>query len=80
MSDIPFISIPEDAECQEASPLSNHFYIPCSKPAVAIIYHERDKRGYFMCAGCASHNVYNRGGRWVSGTPETEYLREKEKR
>lgn len=76
MSDITFIPIPENAECQEASTLSNHFYIPCGKKAVAIIYHERDRRGYLMCAGCADHNVHNRGGKWVTGTLETEHLRD----
>ena len=76
MSDIPHIPIAEGSECQEASPRSNHFYIPCTRPAVAIIFHEGDRRGYLMCAGCASHNVRNRGGKWVTGTPETEYLRD----
>ncbi len=75
--EIPLIPIPEGATCQEASILSYSRYLPCGEKAVAIIYHERDKRGYFMCAGCASHNVRNRGGQWVSGTPETEYLRER---
>ena len=77
MSEIAFVPIPDGAECQDASILSMHSYIPCGKPASAIIYHERDRRGYFMCAACASHNVKNRGGKWVSGTPETEYLRER---
>jgi hypothetical protein len=75
MSDIDLIPIPEGAECQEASTLSVSSYIPCCRPAVAIIYHERDKRGYLMCVGCAQHNVMNRGGKWVTGTKETEYLR-----
>lgn len=56
--------------------LSVASYIPCGRPAVAIIYHERDKRGYFMCQSCAYHNVCNRGGKWVGGSEETEYLRE----
>lgn len=77
MSGPLLIPIPYDALCQEASILSHENYIPCGQKAVAIIYHERDRRGYYMCAGCASHNVRNRDGRWVTGTPETEYLREK---
>ena len=77
MSEILGIPIPENAECQEASTLSCSFYVPCCRPAVAIIYHERDRRGYLMCSGCADHNVRNRGGKWVAGTKETEYLRGK---
>lgn len=74
---IKIIQIPEGSECQEASILSQSNYIPCTRPAVAIIYHERDRRGYYMCDGCADHNVKNRGGKWVGGTKETEYLRER---
>jgi hypothetical protein len=76
VSEIFLIPIPEDAECQEASMLSGKFYIPCGKKVEVIIYHERDRRGYLMCHACASHNVRNRGGKWVTGIPETEYLRE----
>lgn len=63
---IPLIPIPDDALCQEASPLSVNSYIPCAKPAVAIIYHRRDGRGYYMCDGCADHNIRNRDGLLVS--------------
>ena len=51
--------------CEEASPLSREKYIPCNAPAVAIIYHDRDRREYRMCAPCADHNVRNRGGKMV---------------
>jgi hypothetical protein len=77
MSGIPGIQIPEGAECQEASALSHAFYVPCCRPAVAIIYYECDRRGYLMCGGCAAHSVYSRSGKWVAGTKETEYLRGK---
>jgi hypothetical protein len=51
----------EGAECQEASPLSYSFKIECGRPAVALI-DNGDQMPYFMCAGCADHNVRNRGG------------------
>lgn len=63
---IPPIKIPDDATCQEASIFSYNSYIPCGKKAVAIVYHERDGRGYYMCEGCTSHNIKNRGGKLVS--------------
>ena len=69
------ISIPQDARCQEASIFSQSAYIACNAPAVAIVYHARDRRGYYMCLGCAHHNIKNRGGKWVAGTAETEELR-----
>ncbi len=48
--------------CQEASILSRQTKIDCGAPAVAIIWHNKDRRGYPMCEGCAAHNVKNRGG------------------
>lgn len=74
---ITLIPIPDGAKCQEASQFSVTFYIPCDEPATTIVYHERDRRGYYMCSGCASHNIRNRGGKWVTGIPETEDLRNK---
>lgn len=59
--------IPEDAKCEEASPLSRGTYIPCGAKAVAIVEHRGEKR-YFMCLGCANHNVRNRGGKLIAGT------------
>jgi hypothetical protein len=47
--------------CQEASTLSRATYIPCARPAVALVSN-RDRCMYFMCAMCESHNVANRGG------------------
>jgi len=76
MSDIPLIKLPEGSLCQEASTLSINSYIPCGRIAETIVYHEKDRRGYLMCGACAAHNVYNRGGRWVTGLSETEYLRQ----
>ena len=37
-------------------------YVACGEPAVAIVYHRRDHRSYYMCSRCADHNVRNRGG------------------
>jgi len=56
MSDVDF----EGKTCEEASMLSSDRYIPCGKPAVALVKN-RDPRPYFMCMGCADHNVTNRG-------------------
>jgi len=54
--------IPDDALCQEASSLCVAGYVACGEPAVAIVYHRRDHRSYYMCSQCADHNVRNRGG------------------
>lgn len=59
-------TVPQDALCQEASFLSKAFYIPCDNPAVAVVYHAKDGRGYYMCVGCADHNVRHRGGKDVT--------------
>ena len=48
--------------------LSGAAYFPCGQPAVAIVYHDKDRRGYYMCLACADHNVRNRGGRLVGWT------------
>lgn len=50
----------EGKTCEEAHPLSHKFYIPCGKPAVAIVKN-RDPKTYYMCEGCAWHNQRNRG-------------------
>jgi hypothetical protein len=63
---IDLIPIPEGSECQESSIFSTHSYIPCGGDAVAIVYSERDSRGYLMCSGCADHNIRNRGGKLVT--------------
>lgn len=63
---IDLIPIPEGSECQEASVFSIHSYVPCGCPAVAIVYHTRDARGYLMCLGCADHNIRNRGAKLVT--------------
>lgn len=55
-------SIPDGSRCQEASILSRGTYLPCSQPAVAIVYHDKDNRSYYMCLPCADHNLHNRGG------------------
>ena len=57
-------------KCQEASVLSFATYIPCGATAAAVVWHEKDKRAYIMCAECAWHNVKNRGGRLLMATDQ----------
>ena len=52
----------DNLTCQEASIFSHETYIPCGQPATSIIWHNKDKRAYTMCFGCANHNVKNRRG------------------
>lgn len=69
----PPVSPPETLaglKCQEASALSRQTYVLCAKPAVAVIWHEKDNRAYPMCHPCAWHNVRNRGGRLLMSTEE----------
>ena len=59
------VSLPIDwsaLACQDASPMSRETFIPCSAPASAIVWHQKDRCAYTMCASCADHNVRNRGG------------------
>lgn len=57
-----------DSKCQEHVPIRGHpeGSMPHGAPADAIVWHEKDRRAYFMCAGCADHNVKNRGGKLVA--------------
>lgn len=55
---------PPGTKCEEASPLSRQYYIPCGQPAEFMVQ-TRDPRPYAMCAMCADHNVHNRGARYV---------------
>lgn len=51
--------------CEDASPLSGAFYIPCNKPAVRMIGFGKDGKGegpYRMCEMCGWHSVKNRNG------------------
>jgi len=48
--------------CQEASPMSFKFFIPCGKPATMLIKN-RDPNPYFMCLSCGDHNVRHRGAK-----------------
>jgi hypothetical protein len=48
--------------CEEASMFSHEIYIQCGQPAVAIIWHNKDRRSYAMCEACADNNVRNRNG------------------
>lgn len=50
--------------CEEASPHSHGFYIPCNRPAEFVV----DNGGsttYRMCEMCTDHNVKNRGAKIV---------------
>lgn len=47
--------------CEEASPMSHNFYIPCNKPATTVVHCDKDRRDYRMCEMCAVHNTRNRG-------------------
>jgi hypothetical protein len=46
--------------CEEASPMSHNFYIPCNRPAVRMIGFKSGEGPYRMCEACAYHNVKNR--------------------
>jgi hypothetical protein len=63
--------VPPGARCQEATAFTtDRLYVPCGAPAVAVVRHPRDSRGYLMCRACASHNVRNRGFAVVAGSLE----------
>jgi len=48
-----------EGRCEEASPQSSRFYIPCNAVATHIVFHHN--REYRMCEACMHHNVKNRG-------------------
>ena len=48
--------------CEEASTLSKEDFIPCLRPAIAIV-DNGDSHPYFMCLNCATHNERNRGAK-----------------
>ena len=57
---------PEGAKCEEASPLSHKFIIPCGRLATAVVYFKAHGEGpYNMCPMCADHNTRNRGASYV---------------
>jgi hypothetical protein len=57
--------------CEEASPMSHNFCIPCNRPATRMIKN-RDPRPYRMCDMCADHNVRNRGAEDVGPFKEED--------
>ena len=63
--------------CEEASSLSRGTYLPCAAPAMALVWHEKDRRVYQMCMPCAGHNVRNRGGVLVRGDLNAQPARQK---
>ena len=61
-------------KCEEASMFSSNRYIPCGLPAVALVKN-RDPKPYFMCEGCAYHNVRNRGAIiWARKSEDLQWL------
>jgi hypothetical protein len=58
--------------CEEASSLSVTMYMPCGRPAIAIIWQNKDRRAYTMCDGCADHNLTNRGGIRLVAAPSVK--------
>ena len=62
----PSIALPPvGARCQECV-MGSQKYLPCSKPAIRIVtWNRANAETYTMCAGCADHNVKNRGARYV---------------
>lgn len=66
---------PAGATCEEASTASHMTYIPCGRPATAVVYFESHKEGpYNMCAMCADHNTRNRGATYVQEDAQTGSL------
>lgn len=51
--------------CEEASPASHSTFIQCCNPVYALV-DNGDRSLYWMCQGCASHNVHNRGAKIVA--------------
>lgn len=60
--------------CEEASPMSHMFYIPCNQPATNMVK-TRDTEPYRMCASCTSHNVRNRGATDLGPYVELKHAR-----
>ncbi len=51
-----------ECPCQEASPRSHDEFIACGAPGAKMVFHQKDRRAYVMCAPCADHNIRSRGG------------------
>lgn len=53
--------------CEEEAAASLDFYIPCNKPALAMIkWKHRADAPIRVCAQCEEHNLKRRGGERVS--------------
>ena len=59
--------------CEEASSHSVIAYVPCGKPAVALVKN-RDPKPYLMCEMCADHNVKNRGATIVERVAQDDTM------
>jgi len=50
-------------DCCEEAALALPFYVPCNRPAIAIVgWKGRSDPPIRMCMACTDHNVRNRGG------------------
>lgn len=62
------VHLPLDATCEEvvtAVPCKNCqqlIYLRCEAPAKMVVWHQKDRKAYYMCEICGDHNVHNRGG------------------
>ncbi len=65
------LAAPPNVHCQESSGVSTPYIagLMCLRPAKFII-RNKDPKQYYMCAGCADHNVANRNAEYVK-TGET---------
>lgn len=67
MADIG-VRVPPYATCEETTggttcnACGEMKYFRCGNPASMAVWHQRDRRVYYMCTWCGSHNVRNRGG------------------
>ena len=53
--------------CQETTGMIGNEYLQCGAPAVALIQHRGRHEGpYYMCLGCANHNIHNRNADLVA--------------
>ena len=62
------VALPRGATCEEVvtalhcRECMQPIYLRCEHPAKVVVWHEKDRRAYYMCEVCGSHNIHNRGG------------------
>lgn len=69
---------PRGATCVECV-MGSSFYLPCGKPATAVVTFINDVRGntftgHPMCPTCANHNTKNRGGKLAITNQKVEFI------